>query len=124
MIEINGKIILNEKELSIISGGKTRKMGDCTGINVANYYLSYLPFVDKNHIEITESSSGWQNVPGNPDAKRNVVTREAVRSDMKWGNLSSKEKRCVAIPAIGAVFVTAGVLVPAAYRYIKKRLGA
>lgn len=124
MIAINDKIILNEKELSMISGGTPRKTGDYTAVNVANYYLSLLPFVSKDHIEITESSSGWQDVLGNPDAKRNVITREAVRSDMKWRNLSSKEKRCVAIPAIGAVFVTAGVLVPAAYRYIKKRLNA
>lgn len=124
MIAINDKIILNEKELSMISGGTPRKTGDYTAVNVANYYLSLLPFVSKDHIEITESSSGWQDVPGNPDVKRNVITREAVRSDMKWRNLSSKEKRYVAIPAIGAVFVTAGVLVPAAYRYIKKRLNA
>ena len=121
MIEINGKIILNEKELSIISGGKTRKMGDCTGINVANYYLSYLPYVDKNHIEITESSSGWQDVPGSPDVKRNVIIREAVRSDMKWKNLSGREKLIVSALSTGVAFVAARVLAPIVVRYAKKR---
>lgn len=121
MIEINGKIILNEKELSIISGGETRKMGDCTGINVANYYLSYLPFVDENHIEITESSSGWQDVPGSPDVKRNVIIREAVRSDMKWKNLSGREKLIVSALSTGVVFVAARVLAPIVVRYAKKR---
>ena len=124
MIEINGKMILNEKELSMISGGNLRKTDDYAVANVVNYYLSLVPFVNKDHIEITESSSGWQDVPGNPDVKRNVINREAVRSDMKWKNLSSKEKLYAVVPAAGVAFVAAGALVPAALRYVKKRLGA
>lgn len=124
VIEINGKTILNEKELSMISGGTSRKTDDYTMANVANYYLNLLPFVNKDHIQITESSSGWQDVPGNPDVKKSVINREAVRSDMKWKNLSNKEKLYVVAPAAGVAFVAAGVLVPAALRYVKKRLGA
>lgn len=115
-------MILNEKELSMISGGISRKSNDCAVNNAANYYLSLLPFVNKDHIEITESTSGWKDVPGNPDVKKSVIRRTAVRSDMKWKNLSGKEKLYVAAPAAGVAFVAAGVLVPAAYRYIKKRL--
>lgn len=120
MIEINGEIILNQKELSVISGGKSRRMGDCTEINVANYYLSYLPFINKDHIEITESSSGWQDVPGSPDVKRNIIIREAVRSDMKWKNLSGTEKLIVSALSAGVVFAVARVLAPIATRYTKK----
>ena len=105
----------------MISGGKSRKIGDCTEINVANYYLSYLPFVNKDHIEITESSSGWQDVPGSPDVKRNVIIREAVRSDMKWKNLSGTEKLIVSALSAGMVFAAARVLAPIAARYAKKR---
>ena len=124
VIEINGKMILNEKELSMISGGTSRKTDDYAMANVANYYLNLLPFVNKDHIQITESSSGWKDVPGNPDVKKSVINREAVRSDMRWKNLSNKEKLYVVVPVAGAAFVAAGVLVPAALRYVKKRLGA
>lgn len=121
MIEINGEIILNEKELSMISGGKSKKIADCTEINVTNYYLSYLPFVNKDHIDITESSLGWENVPGSPDVKRNIIIREAVRSDMKWKNLSGREKLVVSALSAGMVFVAARVLAPIAMRCAKKR---
>ena len=119
MVKINGEMILNEEELALVSGGKGI---NCTTANVVNYYLSCLPFVNKDHIQITESSSGWQDVPGNPDIKRKNVVCEAVRSDMKWNNLSGKEKLYVITPVAGAAFVAAGVLIPAVWRYAKKRL--
>lgn len=112
-------ILLNEEELAPVSGGKGI---NCTTANVMNYYLSYLPFADKDHIHITESSSGWQDVPGNPNIKRKNIVCEAVRSDMKWKNLSGKEKLYVITPVVGAAFVSAGVLIPAVWRYAKKRL--
>ena len=126
MIEINGKRILNEKELSMISGGglMNENAFDCTTVNVTNYYLSFLPSVDRKHVKITAHSDGWHDVPGSPDIKKSDVTYEAVCSEMKWKNLSGREKLIASIPVAGAAFVAAGILVPAAFRYIKKRLSA
>lgn len=125
VIEINGKMILNEAELSRISGGNLTNANpcDCTTINVKNYYLNWLPCVDRKHIKVTASSAGWNDVPGKPNTKESNVRYEAVCSDMKWKNLSGKEKFVAAVPVAGLAFVAAGVLVPAALRYVKKRLG-
>lgn len=126
MIEINGKMILNEKELSMISGGNSRNVSLCdyTNVNVLNYYLSWLPCVDRKYIKVTASSEGWSDVPGEPNTKKNNVEYKAVCSEMKWKNLSSKEKLTASLPVAGVAFVAAGVLVPAALRYIQKRLSA
>lgn len=100
----NNVFLIDDKYLSGVVGGKEVVSSDTRLRNILSFYANLVPFVSTKHIKITYNIGDWT---GEGNERTRTITQKAIKSDMKWSNLSKSEKLGVSVPVIGVGMVGA-----------------
>ncbi len=95
------KIIFLADEQSlenVVGGGEKVVSSDPCVNNVLKFYANLLPFVSTKHVKITYDVGPWS---GNEKTQSRSIIQEATQSDMRWGELTTREKVGVSVSALG-----------------------
>lgn len=113
--------MLDDIQLSKISGGQEYVSDENAMRNVLNYYIDLLPFTSRKHVRIKYSVDNWTRDYDNENLFKRNMTQTYEINDMKWNVLSNAEKRQVIIPVIGVGFIAGCTGINALIRYLSNR---
>ncbi len=118
------ELISDSDFLSKISGGQEYESSELAFMNAKNYYINLLPMCEKEHVRITYAvnGEGWSSSNQGGKWTRNL-TETCYKEEMRWKNLSGKEKFYVALPPLFVATCAAGVAGKLLYRYVKNKVG-
>lgn len=110
--------ILNDAQLSKVSGGQEYVSDENALRNVLNYYIDLLPFTSRKHIRIKYNADNWTRDSDNENLFKRNITQIYEINDMKWNALSKTEKRQVIIPVVGVGFIAGFTGLSTLVRYL------
>lgn len=113
--------VINDMQLSKISGGQEYISDENTLSNVINYYIDLLPFTSRSHVKIKYNADNFTCDPNNKNLFTRNISQTVELSDMKWKNLSNAERFGVLLPVIGAGFITGCTGITTLIRYLSRR---
>lgn len=113
--------MLDNIQLSKISGGQEYISDENTLRNVLNYYIDLLPFTSRKHVRIKYNVDNWTQDSDNENLFKRNITQIYEINDMKWNALSKTEKRQVIIPVVGVGFIAGCTGIKTLVRYLSNR---
>ncbi len=113
--------MLNDIQLSKISGGQEYISDENAMRNALNYYIDLLPFTSRKHVRIKYNIDNWTQDFDNENLFKRNMTQTYEINDMKWSALSNAEKRRVIIPVVGVGFIAGCTGLSTLVRYLSNR---